>query len=46
VCGCTVDMAYVTNICECNRNVRNVSVKSVTLVKIIKIQFKIGNHEL
>jgi hypothetical protein len=46
MCGCTVAMAYVTNICECNLTVRNVTVKNVMLVKMIKIQFKIvGNHE-
>ena len=38
MCGCTVDMAYVTNICGCNLNVQN-----VMLVKIIKIHdFKLS----
>jgi len=38
---------YVINICGCNLNVRNVTVKNVMLVKIIKIQFKmVGNHEI
>jgi hypothetical protein len=45
-CGSTGDMAYITNICGCNLNVQNVTVKDIMLVKIIKIQFKIvGNHE-
>jgi len=46
MCGCTEDMAYITNICGCNLNMQNVTVKNVMLVKMIKIQFKIvGNHE-
>jgi len=37
MCGCTEDMAYIANICGCNVNMQNVTVKNVMLVKIIKI---------